>query len=128
MKRIVAIVSVLVFCLSAVPAAFADGPAAFSFSGQGTTYTRASVTTKSEGTAWNMSDWITLDVASNRYPEVRIFHAPGVYASSHFYYKTKSTKSHSYKEAYCYGEDVYVGCKRAGSKKANVTAQATFNP
>lgn len=127
MKRIIATIIVLVLCLSAISLAFA-GTVRFYFSGQSSSYTRSSKDTLSVGTTWKMKDWVTLDVATNRYPQVRIFHAPGTYASSHFNYKTQSEKPHAYKEEYYDGETVYVGCKKLGSQNADVTADATFDP
>ncbi len=130
MKRIGVIISILALCLSITSSVFAVGDVSFSYSGNGTkNYVRASDTTQSEEDTWKMIDWVSLTAVKNkRCPEVRIFHAPGVYASSHFYYYTKSEKPHAYNPVYCNGEDVYVGCRKHGTQSGNVEATATFDP
>lgn len=123
MKRFAALVLVVVLCVVCIVPAMA---VSFSFNSSTTTFTRWSADTKSAGTTWSLS-WTDSNLSSTKKAAVKIYHAPGVYASHTFYYQSTSTASHSYLSEYANGQVVYLaGKKYSGS--GNITVSGTFNP
>lgn len=123
MKRFVALLLTVVLCsVFTVPAMAVS----FSFDSDTTTFTRWSADTTSEGTTWSLS-WGTCNLSSDKKAAVKIYHAPGIYASHTYYYQNKSTASHSYLSAYANGQTVYVaGKKHSGTGSLYISA--SFNP
>ncbi len=123
MKRFVALVLTVVLCMVGVVPAMA---VSFSYEGNATSFTRWSDDTKSDGTTWSLS-WSGSNLSSSKKAAVKIYHAPGVYASHTFYYQSTSTTSHSYLTKYANGKVVYLaGKKYSGSD--NIKVSGTFNP
>ncbi len=123
MKRFTALVLVVVLCMVCVVPAMAVKVLCAS---DATTFQRWSADTTSEGTTWSLS-WGTCNLSSDKKAAVKIYHAPGVYASHTYYYQNKSTASHSYLSAYANGQTVYVaGKKHSGTGSLYISA--SFNP
>lgn len=123
MKRFVALLLIVVLCVIFTVSAMA---VAFSFDSDTTTFTRWSADTKSVGTTWSLS-WSSSNLSSSHKAAVKVYHAPGVYASHTFYYQSRSTASHSYLSEYADGQVVYLaGKKYSGS--GNIIVSGTFNP
>lgn len=125
MKRFVSMIVLVVLCATFVVSAMAS-TVEFSYNGSGSSFVRWSETTSSVGTTWCVSSWDSSNLSSSRVANVKIYHAPGVYASHTFKYSTESTKDHDY-TAYANGQDVYMaGHKKSG--KGNVTVSGDFEP
>ncbi|MDO4836942.1 MAG: hypothetical protein Q4B32_00980 [Clostridia bacterium] len=123
MKRFVALLLTVVLCaVFTVPAMAVS----FSFNSDTTTFTRWSADTTSVGSTWSLS-WTSSNLSSSHKAAVKIYHAPGVYASHTFYYQSESTASHSYLPDYAGGQTVYLAGKRY-SGTGNITVSGTFNP
>lgn len=123
MKRFTALVLVVVLCMVCVVPAMAVKVLCAS---DATTFRRWSADTTSEGTTWSLS-WGTSNLSSDKQAVIKIYHEPGVYASHTYYYKTKSTTSHSYLSAYANGQTVYVAGKKHGGT-GQLYVSAFFNP
>ena len=119
MKRFIGLLLSLVLCMTCIASAMA---VSFSFNSDTTTFSRWSNDTTSKGTTWTSSN-----LSDSCQAAVKIYHAPGVYASHTYYYKSKSTAAHNYLDDYADGETVYAaGKKYKGSGK--ITVSGTFEP
>lgn len=125
MKRVtVLLICALLLCVYA-NAALAAGSVSFSGSGTPTSFTRWSEDTSADGT-WYLS-WTTSNLSDGLKAAVKIYNAPGVYASHTFYYSSTSTSSHSYLPDIEDGDNVYVGGKKY-SGSGSLSVSGTFNP
>ncbi len=125
MKRFVSMMVLIVLCGAFVASAMAT-TVDFSYDGSSKSFVRWSETTSSVGTTWCVSSWDSSNLSSKRVANVKIYHAPGVYASHTFKYSSNSTKDHDY-TAYANGGDVYMaGHKKSGS--GNITVSGDFEP
>ena len=123
MKRFVALLLIAMLCLFCVFPAMA---VTFVCASESTSFARWSDDTTSVGTTWSLS-WSACNLSSTRKAAVKIFHAPGVYASHTYYYQGRSTASHNYLSDYAVGQTVYVaGKKYSGTGK--ILVFGTFNP
>lgn len=98
----------------------------FSWDSSSTVFSRWSSTTKADGSTWSLS-WTSSNLSSSHQAAVKIYSAPGVYASHTFYYSSKSTQSHPYLSEVTDNTDVYVAGKLY-SGTGNITVSGTFNP
>ena len=125
MKRSISLVVVIALCVLFMSSAFAS-TVEFSYDGSGSSFVRWSETTTSVGTDWKVSSWETSNLSPTRTVDVKIYHAPGVYASHTFTYDHTSTDPHGY-TAYSNGQAVYMaGHKKSGS--GNVIVSGYFEP
>ena len=123
-KRFIGLLLTLVLCMTCIASAMA---VSFSFNSNATTFTRWSDDTTSKGTTWKFSEWTSSNLSDSCQAAVKIYHAPGVYASHTYYYKSKSTAAHNYLDDYADGATVYAaGKKYKGSGK--ITVSGTFEP
>ena len=123
MKRFASLVLIVMLCVICVVPAMAVRVLCASDS---TSFKRWSADTTSVGTTWSLS-WGTSNLSADKKAAVKIYHAPGVYASHTFYYQSNSTASHSYLPAYANGQTVYVaGKKHSGTGSLYISA--SFNP
>ena len=124
MKRFIGLLLSLGLCMTCIASAMA---VSFSFNSDTTTFSRWSANTTSKGTTWSFSEWTSSNLSNSRQAAVKIYNAPGVYASHTYYYKSKSTTAHNYLDDYANGETVYAdGKKYKGS--GNITVSGTFEP
>ncbi len=93
MKKFVAFtLCVMLVCLC-ISSAFAS--VLFSYEGTSTTFTRWGFNTNSDGETWELS-WRESNLSNTLVAAIKIYSAPGVYASHTFYYSSKSTDPHKY--------------------------------
>ena len=124
-ERILVMLTVTILCLASVASAVAS-TVDFSYDGKGSSFVRWSKTTPSVGDKWKVSSWTESNLSKSRTAKVKIYHAPGVYASHTFTYNSKSTLEHGY-TAYANGEDVYMAGHK-GSGTGNVKVSGSFEP
>lgn len=126
MKRIMLLLVVAVMCLGCIAPAFASATIPFVFGGTTSSFTRATPDAKSVGTTWRVSYWSICNLSSSKKADVKIFHAPGEYASHTWTYSNESTKYHPF-IAYANGQTVYMAAKkRAGTGSINISGD--FEP
>lgn len=123
MKKFVALLLSMVLICLCITSAMAVG---FKGTGSPTSFTRWSETTQASGSTWYLS-WSRCNLKDGLKAAIKIYSAPGVYASHTFYYSTSSLTSHAYLESVTDGTNVYVaGKKYAGSGDLNL--EGTFHP
>jgi len=123
MKKFVALLlSMMLICLC-ISSAMA---VSFSWTGSSTSFTRWSSSVKAQGNTWYIS-WGDTNLSSTQKAAVKIYSAPGVYASHTFYYSSESSASHSYLDSVTNSTDVYLaGKKYSGSADLEVSGE--FHP
>ena len=123
MKKFVALLlSMVLICLYITSAMAVE----FKATGSPTSFTRWSSTAQAGGSTWYLS-WSKCNLSSDLKAAIKIYSAPGVYASHTFYYSTSSSTSHSYLTSVTIGTDVYVaGKKYSGS--GDLDLLGTFHP
>ena len=118
MKRFIGLLLSLVLCMTCIASAMA---VSFSFNSDTTTFSRWSNDTTSKGTTWKFSEWTSSNLSDSCQAAVKIYHAPGVYASHTYYYKSKSTAAHNYLD----GTAVLAGWPENGyAQRQNYTLPA----
>ena len=126
MKRAIILLTVVTMCLGCIASAFASATIPFIFGGTTTSFTRATPDAKSVGTTWRISYWSVSNLSSSKTANVKIFHAPGEYASHTWNYSKESTQYHPY-TAYANGQTVYMAAKKkSGTGSINISGD--FEP
>lgn len=124
MKKLTALVlCLLILCLS-----FSSALAVtFSWDSSSTTFSKWSKSTSSDGSTWKLTSWTSSNLTATHKAAVKIYSAPGEYASHTFYYQSTSTTAHDYLDGIDDGTTVYAAGKRY-SGSGNITVAGTFEP
>lgn len=124
MKKFFALLLCFVLVCSCISSAMA---VSFSWDSSSTTFSRWSETTTADGGSWRISKWTKSNLSSDHKAAVKVYSAPGVYASHTFYYSSTSTNSHDYLSSVTDGTDAYLAGKLY-SGSGNITVAGTFEP
>lgn len=123
MKKFVALLLSMVLICLCITSAMA---VSFSWKGTSSSFTRWSSSVKANGSTWSIS-WGDNNLSSTRKAAVKIYSAPGVYASHTFYYSSSSSASHDYLASVTNSTDVYLAGKKY-SGDGEIIVSGTFNP
>ncbi|MDO4838154.1 MAG: hypothetical protein Q4B32_07140 [Clostridia bacterium] len=124
MKKIFA----LVLCLVAVCSfTLASASTAFSYSGnEKVNFIQWSQPAESTGNYWHIV-WGKNNLSSTKRAVVRVYAAPGVYASSLFVYDSPSTAYHPYKSGYGQGKsNTYLGGRMDNRDSGELNVKGEF--
>lgn len=125
MKKIFALVLCLVTVFSFT---LASASTHFSYTGSETTnFIRWSDSDKSTGSKWHLT-WESCDLSSTKRAVVRVYAAPGVYASSLYVYSSASTAYHPYKSSYGQGKaNTYLGGRMDNRDTGTINVSGWFH-
>lgn len=119
----------LVLCLVTVCSfTLASASTPFSYSGnEKVNFIRWSQSDQSSGKNWHIT-WDDCNLSSTNRAVVRVFAAPGVYASSLFVYSSPSTAYHPYKSGYGQGKsNTYLGGRMDDRDSGSITVKGQFH-
>lgn len=119
----------LFLCLVAVCSfTLASASTTFSYSGnEKVNFIQWSQPAKSTGKNWHIT-WGTNNLSSTNRAVVRVYAAPGVYASSLFVYSSPSTAYHPYKSAYGQGQSTtYLGGRMDNRDSGELNVKGEFH-
>ena len=123
MKKIISMaLCVMMLCLFSASALAAVN---FSWDSDSTSFSRWSSDTTSDGPDWYLNSWTSSNLSASHKAGVKIYTAPGKYASHTFYYSSTSTSSHDYLPDFS-GNAYAAGMRYSGS--GNITVAGKFNP
>lgn len=124
MKRIIASV-LLVMLVSTASLAFAS--TSFSYKGsEKVDFIQWSQPAQSTGNYWHIV-WGNNNLSSTKRAVVRVYAAPGVYASSLFVYDSPSTAYHPYKSGYGQGKsNTYLGGRMDNRDSGELNVKGEF--
>lgn len=124
MKKIVAtVLSVVLLC----SASLASASTSFSYTGSETTdFIQWSQPAESTGANWHLT-WTKCNLSSTKRAVVRVYAAPGVYASSLYVYSSASTAYHPYKSGYGQGKaNTYLGGRKDNRDTGTIIVSGEF--
>lgn len=124
MKKFFALLLCFVLVCLCISSAMA---VSFSWDSSSTSFSRWSDTTSAKGGTWKISQWTQSNLSESHKAAVKVYSAPGVYASHTFYYSSTSTNSHDYLDSVTDGTDVYLAGK-LHSGSGNITVAGMFEP
>ena len=125
MKKFIAFVLGLVIMCSV---SLASASVNFQYSGsEKVNFIRWSDSTKSSGKNWHIT-WGSNNLSSTKRAVVRVYSAPGVYASSLYVYDSASTAYHAYKSGYGQGKaSVYLAGRMDDRDSGVLTVAGQFH-
>lgn len=125
MKKIIASVLLVVLVCTA---SLASAATRFSYTGSETTdFIQWSQPAESTGSNWHLT-WENCDLSSTKRAVVRVYAAPGVYASSLYVYSSASTAYHPYKSGYGQGKaNTYLGGRMDNRDTGTISVLGWFH-